>query len=65
MMDSKDIRDTEKHVQELVAKVEKWMLTEEGKEAVLKTMQEAAAVTKQLQESRTVDPKTLNDPVTL
>ena len=34
-MDSKDIGDDEKNVQELVAKVEKWMLTEEGKEAII------------------------------
>ena len=59
------ISSTETEKQAIQKTAQQWMQSPEGKEAILKAVQEAKAVTARLQEERRVELKTLQEPFTV
>lgn len=52
-------------VDALAEKAKEWVTSKEGQESLLKALRNARDFTRELQKARAVDPKRLDDPVTL
>jgi hypothetical protein len=51
-------------IRSLTEKARQWALSQEGRDALSKTVQEAVSLTKRIQDAQRVDPKVLQEPIT-
>jgi hypothetical protein len=51
--------------EQLAQRAREWVTSQQGQQALSRTVQEAVKETDRLRQARQIDPKTLHEPVTL